>query len=222
MKNFNMCGRFSLTVTEAELNERFELTGGTAPYVSRYNCAPTQMLAVVTNENPQQLNYLKWGLIPSWAKEISIGNKMINAKAETILQRPSFRIPFMRRRCLVPSDGFYEWKSDGDKIPYRIFLKNQRLFSFAGLWDRWHDSNGEFIDSFTIITTSANEFMKAIHERMPVILHPKDEKTWLENKDTGMLSSLLTPYDSDAMEAYAVSTLINSPRNDNPQVIEKI
>jgi putative SOS response-associated peptidase YedK len=222
MKNFNMCGRFSLTVTEAELNERFELTGGTAPYVSRYNCAPTQMLAVVTNENPHQLNYLKWGLIPSWAKEISIGNKMINAKAETILQRPSFKIPFMRRRCLVPSDGFYEWKSDGDKIPYRIFLKNQRLFSFAGLWDRWHDSNGKFIDSFTIITTSANEFMKPIHERMPVILHPKDEKTWLENKDTGMLSSLLTPYDSDAMEAYAVSTLINSPRNDNPQVIEKI
>jgi putative SOS response-associated peptidase YedK len=222
MKNFNMCGRFSLTVTEAELNERFELTGGMAPYVPRYNCAPTQMLAVVTNENPQQLNYLKWGLIPSWAKEISIGNKMINAKAETILQRPSFKIPFIRRRCLVPSDGFYEWKSDGDKIPYRIFLKNQRLFSFAGLWDRWHGSNGEFIDSFTIITTSANEFMKAIHERMPVILHPKDEKSWLENKDTGMLSSLLTPYDSDAMEAYAISTLINSPRNDNPQVIEKI
>jgi putative SOS response-associated peptidase YedK len=216
-----MCGRFSLTVNEAELNERFRIAGGKAPYISRYNCAPTQMLAVITNENSNHLSFLKWGLIPSWAKSSAIGNKMINARAETILEKSSYKTPFKRRRCLVPSDGFYEWKINGDKIPFRIFLKNTKLFAFAGLWDRWHAPNGEVTDSFTIITTSANDFMKPIHERMPVILRREDEKNWLEKDDLSLLTGLLMPYDPAEMEAYPVSKLINSPRNESPLLLEK-
>jgi putative SOS response-associated peptidase YedK len=216
-----MCGRFSLTVNEAELNERFRLAAGSTPYVPRYNCAPTQLLAVVTNENPQQLSYLKWGLIPSWAKDSAIGNKMINARAETILEKSSYKTPFKRRRCLVPSDGFYEWKINGDKVPYRIYLKNTKLFAFAGLWERWHAPNGEITDSFTIITTAANHFMKPIHERMPVILKREDEKQWLENDDLTLLTGLLKPFDPAEMNAYPVSKLINSPRNESPLVLER-
>lgn len=216
-----MCGRFSLTLNEAELNEFFETSGGEAPYVARYNCAPTQMLAVITNEKPHQLSYFKWGLIPGWAKDPSIGNKMINAKAETITEKPSYKTALRTRRCLVPADAFYEWRQNGDKIPYRIFLKNSRLFAFAGLWDRWRTPDGNEISSFTIITTAANEFMQAIHNRMPVILRREQEKLWLGGNNAGELLALLKPYPSDEMDAYPVSKLINSPKNDSPEVIAR-
>ena len=217
-----MCGRFSLTVNEAELNLRFELEGGDAPYVPRYNGAPTQKLAVITGENPHKLSHFRWGLIPPWAKDISIGNKMINARAETITEKPSFRIPLFSRRCLVPSDGFYEWKQDVNKQPYRIFVKINPVFSMAGLWERWISPEGEFIESFNIITTEANSFMKPIHDRMPVILKPENEKMWLSSKDSREILGLLTSYPAELMDAYPVSKLVNSPRNDGPEVWEKI
>lgn len=217
-----MCGRFSLTVNEAELNTYFEASGGDAPYVARYNCAPTQMLAVITNDNPGRISYYRWGLIPAWAKDIAIGTKMINAKAETISEKPSFRVPFQRKRCLVPADSFYEWKQNGDRVPHRIYLKSRRLFAFAGLWDIWKAPDGSPVHSFTIITTEANEFMKTIHSRMPVILKREDEKLWLNGADPDEILSLLNPYDTTGMDAYPVSKLVNSPRNDSPQILERI
>ena len=216
-----MCGRFSLTVNEAELNDFFETSGGEAPYVARYNCAPTQMLAVITNEKPRQLSYFKWGLIPGWAKDPSIGNKMINARAETITEKPSYKNTLRTKRCLVPADAFYEWRQNGDKIPYRIFLKNSRLFAFAGLWDRWKAPDGNEISSFTIITTGANEFMQPIHNRMPVILRREHEKLWLGSNNADELLALLKPYSSEDMDAYPVSKLINSAKNDFPEVIAR-
>lgn len=214
-----MCGRFSLTVNEAELNEFFETAGGDAPYEARYNCAPTQMLAVITNEKPRQLSYFRWGLIPGWAKDPSIGNKMINARAETITEKPSYRTALRARRCLVPADAFYEWKQNGDKVPYRIYLKNSRLLAFAGLWDRWRTPDGNEISSFTIITTGANRFMQPIHNRMPVILRREDEQLWLGSDNAAELLELLRPYPDEEMEAYPVSKLINSAANDFPEVI---
>lgn len=214
-----MCGRFSLTVNEAELNEFFETAGGDAPYEARYNCAPTQMLAVITNEKLRQLSYFRWGLIPGWAKDPSIGNKMINARAETITEKPSYKTALRARRCLVPADAFYEWKQNGDKVPYRIYLKNSRLLAFAGLWDRWRTPDGNEISSFTIITTGANRFMQPIHNRMPVILRREDEQLWLGSDNAAELLELLRPYPDEEMEAYPVSKLINSAANDFPEVI---
>jgi putative SOS response-associated peptidase YedK len=214
-----MCGRFSLTVSEAELNLRFELEGGIAPYDPRYNGAPTQLLAVITNQEQHRLSYFKWGLIPSWAKEASIGNKMINARAETISEKPSYRIPLRSQRCLVPSDGFYEWKQNGKKVPYRIFLKEPRIFCFAGIWEKWKAPDGNLVHSFSIITTSANAFMKSIHERMPVILSPEDETNWLNGTNEATLLSLLKPCPAEIMDAHPVSDLVNSPRNDGPEVL---
>ena len=213
-----MCGRFSLSANEAELNLRFEIEGGEAPYVPRYNGAPTQMLAVITGEKPHRLSYHRWGLIPPWAKDISIGNKMINARAETITEKASFRTPLFSKRCLVPADGFYEWQQDTGKQPYRIFVKSSALFAMAGLWERWKSPAGEVVDSFNIITTEANEFMKPIHNRMPVILKREDEKTWLGSKDSAEILKLLRPYPAEDMDAYPVSKLVNSTRNEGKEV----
>jgi putative SOS response-associated peptidase YedK len=213
-----MCGRFSLTSNEAELNLRFELEGGTAPYVPRYNGAPTQLLAVITNENPHKLSYHRWGLIPPWAKDISIGNKMINARAETITEKASFRTPLNSRRCLIPADGFYEWQQDAGKQPFRIFVKDNPIFAMAGLWERWKSPEGNIIESFNVITTEANSFMKPIHNRMPVILKQEDEKIWLGSKNSAEILSLLKPYPPEDMDAFPVSKLVNSPRNEGREV----
>jgi putative SOS response-associated peptidase YedK len=221
-KTYPMCGRFSLTVNELELNLRFELEGGEVPYISRYNCAPTQMLAVISNHDQQHLQYFKWGLIPGWAKDPSIGFKMINARAETISEKPSFRTPLRSQRCLIPSDGFFEWKQNGRKIPYRIFVKDNPIFAFAGLWDKWKSPDGDIIHSFTIITTAANDFMRSIHERMPVILNKEDEKRWLSPIPESEILSLLQPYPSELMDAYEVSELVNSPRNERPEVVTRV
>jgi putative SOS response-associated peptidase YedK len=213
-----MCGRFSLTANEAELNLRFELEGGDAPYVPRYNGAPTQMMAVITGENPHKLSFHRWGLIPPWAKDISIGSKMINARAETITEKASFRTPLFSKRCLVPADGFYEWQQNEGKHPFRIFVKNNPVFSMAGLWERWKSPEGNIIETFSIITTEANSFMKPIHNRMPVILRREDEKIWLGSKDSSEILALLKPFSSEEMDAYPVSKLVNSPRNEGPEV----
>lgn len=216
-----MCGRFSLTVNEAELNLRFETAGGNAPYTPRYNGAPTQLMPVITNENPDRFSYHRWGLIPAWAKDISIGVKMINARAETIAEKASFRNPLHSRRCLVPADGFYEWQQDKEKQPYRFILKNESLFAMAGLWEQWISPQGEIIRTFSIITTRANELMSPIHNRMPVILPREAEKRWLASHSEPEILSLLQPFPAADMEAYKISKLINSARNDSPEVIQK-
>ena len=214
-----MCGRFSFSPTAKIIEDRFQITIEEAFYQPRYNCAPSQNLAVISNVSPGKMSFYRWGLIPFWAKDISIGNRMINAKTESITEKPSFRNPFKKKRCLVLSDGFFEWKKETKKIPYRITLVDNSLFAMAGIWDTWKSPEGTFIQSFSIITTNANELMQGIHNRMPVILKPEDERVWLKEADTDKLQDLLKPYPSDEMYAYEVSNLVNNPRNDSPEIL---
>ena len=215
-----MCGRYSFALEDALILERFGLRVRTAIYKARYNCAPTQNLAVIANDTPDELRFFRWGLIPSWAKEASVGNKLINARAETVTEKPSFRNAFRNRRCLVPATGFFEWKRDAEKTPYHIRLKNGVPFCFAGLWDQWTAADGEMIYSFTIITTSPNGLMTQIHDRMPVILDREDEHRWIAPQPDPSLAVLLKPFPAERMEAFPVSKLVNAPRNDNPPVLE--
>lgn len=217
-----MCGRFSFSPLAKIIEERFDVKVDPGQYAPRYNSAPSQNVAVISNANPNELSFYKWGLIPFWAKDKSIGNKMINAKAETIMEKASFKNPFKRKRCLVLSDGFYEWKkiSVKEKIPYRIKMEDDSLFAMAGIWDTWKNEVGELINSFAIITTSPNELMENIHNRMPVIIDKKNEKAWLNETDTGFLQSLLKPYPANEMTAYSISKLVNYPKNDSPEILK--
>lgn len=215
-----MCGRFCCACTKEKIADRLGVTVDAAQYSMTYNAAPTQNLGVVTNELPTQLSLLRWGLIPHWATDKAIGSKMINARLETIAEKPSFKEALKRRRCLVPATGFYEWKKEGKKkSPYYIHLLNIELFCFAGLWDSWKDKeSGNTINSFTIITTTANSLMAPIHDRMPVILPSTHEKTWIN----GELSHKdLVPISSELMEAYSVSSSVNSVYHNNPTLIQK-
>lgn len=220
-----MCGRFSLTKEELEIEKRFNAKFYSNDLVKRYNVAPSQLALVMTDEKPHELQHYKWGLIPSWAKEASIGYKMINAKSETIFEKPSFRNLIKNKRCLVIADGFYEWKplTLKHKQPYRIGLKGDDLFAFAGLWDSWIDKvTGEIIHSFTIITTSANELVAPIHDRMPVILERDDEQKWIgRNISHDEIVKMLASYPKDKMKAYPVSEKVNSPKNDSEELIEE-
>ncbi|MDQ3051928.1 MAG: SOS response-associated peptidase [Bacteroidota bacterium] len=221
-----MCGRFSLTKEELEIEKRFNAKFYSNDLVKRYNVAPSQLALVLTDEKPNELQLYKWGLIPSWAKESSMGYKMINAKSETIFEKPSFRNLIRKRRCLVISDGFYEWKLLTGKLkqPYRIGLKGDELFAFAGLWDDWTDKEtGELIPTFTIITTEANPLVLPVHDRMPVVLPRNAEATWLslQTKDNE-IKELLKPYPDTEMKAYPVSGLVNSPKNDCEDLILEI
>jgi putative SOS response-associated peptidase YedK len=217
-----MCGRFSLTVNEAELNERFMLSGGIEPYEARYNCAPTQSLTVITNSERDKLSYQRWGLVPSWAKDVKIGAKMINARAETILEKPSFRTAFSRRRCLVPATSFFEWKQEKVKTPHVIRLVGGEIFSMAGIWAEWKNPEGKSVISFAIITTEANQAMQALHHRMPVILSKQNESAWLSDLPQDELSKLLQPCPDEWLEIYEVSNLVNSPYNDIPEVLTPV
>ncbi|MEK4359007.1 SOS response-associated peptidase [Paenibacillus sp. FSL M7-1455] len=222
-----MCGRFTLVVSLEELLLRYELDPGYAVAYHRpqYNIAPTQMvLSIIHDGTRLRLGELKWGLVPSWAKDPGIGSRMINARGETLLDKPAYRIPFERKRCLIPADGFYEWqKTAGGKQPYRIKLKSSDLFSMAGLYDIWVQEDGTKIATCTIITTKPNELMEPIHDRMPVILRQEDELRWVQRgaADPRELQQLLVPYPADEMEAYPVSTAVNSVKNDSPLCIEK-
>jgi putative SOS response-associated peptidase YedK len=217
-----MCGRFSLTKDEITVNERFRVTGGVTPYIPRFNSAPGQLLAVITNEQPDSIQYLRWGLIPFWATNPTIGNRLINARSETADEKPAFKKAFQSRRCLVLSDGFFEWKKSGQsKVPYYFFLKTHQLFSMAGLWETWKHNN-RVLDTFTILTTTPNRLMKPIHHRMPVILPQNEEENWLKNPDTTDLKKLLKPYPDDETDMYPVSSLVNSPQNDTPAVIRPL
>ncbi|MBC5992417.1 SOS response-associated peptidase [Pontibacter cellulosilyticus] len=192
---------------------------------ARYNAAPSQALPVVTNDHPDTLQFFSWGLQPFWAKDARAVKRSINARAETLTEKTSFRRLLESKRCLVAADGFFEWKvTDHGKVPYRILLKNEELFSFAGLWDEWTDKEtGEVLHTFTIITTEANEVVKPIHDRMPAMLSPEAEELWLDEYESQQeLLSLLHPYKAADMKAYAVSPLVNSPLNNVPEVLNSL
>lgn len=214
-----MCGRFQLSVKGKQISERFNVEVFDEFYKPNYNCAPSQKLPVITNTEQNKLSFFKWGLVPFWAKDPKIGYKLINTRAETILEKPSFKNAFKKRRCLVPANGFYEWKKDKNKTPYRIFLKSEAIFSMAGIWENWKDAEGRPLHSFSIITTKSNELMGSIHSRMPVILSPDDEKEWLTNDDEKSLKALLAPFESAKMQAYTISKKVNTPKNNTDEII---
>ena len=220
-----MCGRFTLKTDPKTLTETF--SGFTMPdeLTPRYNIAPSQEVAVLANNGENTVESFRWGLIPSWAKDPKIGNRIINARAETLAERPSFRTPYRRRRCLVLADGFYEWYQEPEsqsKTPMYIRLKSNQPFAFAGLWDAWCSSDDEQpLLSCTIITTTPNSMIEKIHRRMPVILAPEVYDLWLdpEEQPTDQLNEFLQPYPAEEMEAYPVSRFVNSPKNDSPDCI---
>lgn len=220
-----MCGRYTQTTASERVLFRFGLETSTPQLSARYNIAPGQVAPVIVNDTGKAMRLMQWGLVPSWAKEPSIGNKMINARAETITEKPSFKRLLGKRRCLVVADGFYEWAREGKgKIPMRFVLKTREPFGIAGLWDVWRKPDGDELQSFTIITTEANDLLRPIHERMPVILHKDDENRWLDLhvRDFGELRPLLGPYPAKEMEAYVVSKIVNSPTHDILQCIQPV
>ncbi|MBY0147295.1 SOS response-associated peptidase [Neobacillus niacini] len=224
-----MCGRFTLTATVDQLIDRFDVEFflEQEEYLPSYNVAPSQsVLAVINNGSHKRMGFLRWGLIPPWAKDMSIGYKMINARAETLSEKPSFRNAYKNKRCLIVADSFYEWKriDSKTKTPMRIKLKSDELFAMAGLWESWKSPEGKTIYSCSVITTQPNELVQDIHDRMPVILKPEDEKNWLDPSisDTSKLQPLLKPLETSLMEAYEVSPLVNSPKNNSIQLIQKI
>lgn len=218
-----MCGRYTLKTPIDVLAEYFEVEDYPSSLTPSYNIAPTQEVAAIVEEDEKRkLEVFRWGLIPSWAKDPSMGNKMINARAETVSEKPSFRSAFKKRRCLIVADGFYEWqKTDNGKQPYHFKMKDSSPFAFAGLWESW-DKEGEEIRSCSIITTDANDLMNEIHHRMPVILPPENYGVWLDQgfEEKEALIDLLRLYPSDEMEAYPVSRRVNKPSNNEPSIIE--
>ena len=216
-----MCGRYSLSLKGEKLEKRFNAKL-LEKFKPRYNAAPSQNLPVITNIDPELIQFFQWGLVPFWAKDAIIGNKLINARSETLFEKPSFRESIKKRRCLIPADGFFEWKQIGStKIPHFIHLKQKEVFSMAGIWDSWEISQGKALNSFSIITTAANNLVKSLHERMPVILQPEFEKDWLsDDLVQDDIKALLTPYEAEEMEYYAVSKELNIISNDHQQLIK--
>ncbi len=222
-----MCGRYTLTTPDDVLAEVFTL--GTRPEVPpRYNVAPTQAGAVVRVleiDGPRELHLLRWGLIPFWAQDPAIGNRMINARSESVEDKPAFRAAFRRRRCLIPADGFYEWRPVGKrKQPYCIRRRDEGPFAFAGLWEHWESPDGERIDSYAILTTEPNAVLKPLHNRMPVILAPPSYNLWLDPKirDVEKLKHLLKPSPSRDLAAYPISTRVNNPAHDDPSCLSPV
>lgn len=219
-----MCGRYTLTTDQRTLEERFGFRAPGLALAPRYNIAPTQpVLALVREGLEREARMFRWGLIPHWAREAP-KSALINARAETVGERPAFRDAFRRRRCLVLADGFYEWRrSDGRRRPFRVVLRSREPFAFAGLWDLWQSPAEGPLLSCTIITTVANPLVAHIHDRMPVILSTEGEDLWLDpSADPGDLRSLLTPYPSEEMEMYPVPALVNSVRNDDLRCIQPV
>jgi putative SOS response-associated peptidase YedK len=219
-----MCGRFTLNQSAEALAQIFHVEP-VLDLVADFNIAPTRMVATVL-QNPEsekrEFKQLHWGLIPSWAKDVAMGAKLINARAETVAEKPAFRSAFKHRRCLVLADGFYEWqRQQGKKQPFYFRLQDGQPFAFAGLWERWRSPANEEVISCTILTTAANELLQPIHERMPVILEPKDYDLWLNSQvqTPQTLEELLRPYPAPAMTAYPVSTLVNNSRHNSPECI---
>ncbi|ODA29246.1 SOS response-associated peptidase [Planctopirus hydrillae] len=220
-----MCGRFTLRTELKLLAELYGFQPISLPWTPRYNIAPTQLVAAVrlsADASSRELEMLRWGLVPSWAKEIPKGRPMINARADTVAEKPTFRAAFKRRRCLILADGFYEWHQDGEiKEPYYIRMRDERPFAMAGLWENW-DKGPQPLESATIITTGPNELMAKFHHRMPVILDPDLANVWLDPgiEEPEELLPLLKPYPEEQMEAYVVSSRVNRVKDDSPQCIE--
>ncbi|MGA7933074.1 MAG: SOS response-associated peptidase, partial [Kovacikia sp.] len=221
--SFSMCGRFSQTKPAETLSSTFELA--VPEWTPRYNIAPTQAVPTVTfsSQEKRQFKLLRWGLVPAWAKDLAIGARLINARAETVAEKPSFRSAFKRRRCLILADGFYEWqRSQGKKQPYYIQVTQGQPFAFAGLWEHWQGSDTE-IESCTILTTQANELMQPVHDRMPVILSPQSYDLWLNPATLGeQLQELLHPYRAQDMQRYPVSSFVNSVNHESPECVERL
>ncbi|NWF63540.1 MAG: SOS response-associated peptidase [Chloroflexi bacterium] len=219
-----MCGRFTLTVDPAELTDAFAIFTFPTQFAPRYNIAPTQPVLAIPNDARNKADFFIWGLIPSWSKDPSSANKLINARSETLAEKPSFRGAYKYKRCLIPADGFYEWKTQpGTKIktPYFIQMQDRKPFAMAGLWDEWTSPDGSPLRTCAIITTEPNQLMSTLHNRMPVILNPKDYSMWLEPtpQTPEKLATLLKPYPAEAMSAHPVSTLVNQPGNDRPECV---
>jgi putative SOS response-associated peptidase YedK len=219
-----MCGRFTLTVDPGQLQEEFPWVDVPPGFSPRFNIAPTQPVAVVPNDGSNHLDFFVWGLIPFWAKDPEIGSRLINARSETLAEKPAFRGSLRHRRCLVIADGFYEWRQEPDskaKTPMYIQLKSKKPFAFAGLWDVWHSPDGSEVRSCTIITTRPNSLVESIHNRMPVILDPAVYGAWLlpGEANAADLAQYLRPYPGDEMRAFPVSRAVNSPKNDSPECI---
>ncbi|KIL40530.1 hypothetical protein SD70_12975 [Gordoniibacillus kamchatkensis] len=221
-----MCGRYTIIVSMEELMLRYLADWPAGPHQPRYNVAPMQdVLAVIHDGEKNRLGPLRWGLVPAWADDDKIGSRMINARAETLLQKPAFKPLIARKRALIPADGFYEWKTvGGRKQPMRITMKDGGVFSFAALYDTWTSPEGKKIHTCTIITTTPNSLVAGIHDRMPVILRREDESVWLSrsNRDAERLMSLLQPYPAEAMRAYPVSPQVGNVKNDTESCIEEI
>lgn len=223
-----MCGRSSLTKTQKEIEIRFKANFYSEELerynpLPNFNIAPTHYVPVILSDNAAAIRLLRWGLIPFWAANKSIGSKMINARAETLMDKPAFKNLLQSQRCLVPMDGFYEWRREGNKkLPYRIISSHQEIFSVCGLWDKWNDkTTGENIHSYTIITVAANEKMSYLHNRMPVLLNPEIEKLWLdESLGVKDLLQLLKPCKNHEIEYYRVSEQVNNVKENNPDLIK--
>lgn len=235
-----MCGRYRLSRPERVAEdfdagpwEKAEPWGnveprgiaGPDPLKPRYNIAPTQPVITVRQEGlGRVLAVARWGLMPSWAKDLSMGASLINGRSETVLEKPAFRESFRQRRCLIPADGFYEWEKDGKaKRPFHFAMKDGSLFGFAGIWDRWRAPDGEWVESCCILTTAANELLKDVHDRMPAILPRAQYEVWLKTPadEAERLVDLLVPLDAGVMRGYAVSSLVNRPQNDSPECAQE-
>ena len=223
-----LCGRFTLFSSYQNLINEFDILQmfDEALYEKSYNVAPTHNIVSVINDGQKnRIGFLKWGLIPSWAKDAKMASRMINARSETIDEKPSFKKSFYQRRCIIPMDSFYEWKRDENlKIPMNVKMKDNSLFGVAGVWDAWKAQTGELIYTCTIITTEPNELMTGIHDRMPVILPKEQHASWLDpnNQDKDQLKSLLVPFSASKMMAYEVSNKVNSPKNNSAELIQRV
>lgn len=224
-----MCGRASLTKIEKELERHFKATFYSEELeryqvLPSYNIAPTHFHPVITNQSPEHLQWFHWGLIPYWAKDRAIASRLINARIETILEKPAFRQAIQQRRCLVPFDGFYEWKkTNGQKIPHRICKKDQKIFTVAGIWEKWMAPNQTVVHSFTLITQPPNTLLADIHDRMPAILQPEQEAKWIDPKLSAKEAlAMIQPYPDDELQAYPVSKRVNKVQINEASLIEEV
>ncbi len=217
-----MCGRFSQTKSKQDVKKRFNVKKIVEDVVPLFNIAPDSDIQVILNDTPDEVSLVRWGLLPCWAKEEKSSYSMINARGETLLEKPAYKRLIKSKRCLIIADSFYEWKKkEGKKTPYRIMLQNEDLFAFAGLWDLW-EKNGKKIQSCSIITISPNELCADIHDRMPVILPKEKEREWLSDVPIERALKMLKPYESIEMKCYEISTAVNNPRNKSVDIINPI
>jgi len=217
-----MCGRFALYSSFQAIKDYADLLNEIEEIDANYNIAPGQEIPIIRRQNNQNiLRYYKWGLIPFWAKDEKISYKLINSRSETIAEKPSFRYAFQKRRCLIPANGFYEWRKS-DKQPFYVRLKDRELFTFAGIWEMWKSPTGKQIYSCSIITTSSNNIMDKIHNRMPVILSKEQEENWLRSNSKNDLQEMLKPYTDNNMELIPISNEVNSVKNNYPELLSAI